>query len=111
MAIRYKITAIIMKPGNLPVLWTRYSETKMTQAECEKMFSIPKGPGRSFGEIVKVREFRCVMTGEETTKNSGRNKTCYCTSVSPDTSLVDNGSAYTAHETQQFARGGSVSAD
>ncbi|HGU8265115.1 TPA: DUF1187 family protein, partial [Escherichia coli] len=23
MTIRYKITAIIMKPGNLPVFWTR----------------------------------------------------------------------------------------
>ncbi|MDQ9315825.1 DUF1187 family protein, partial [Escherichia marmotae] len=25
MAARYKITATIMKPGNPPVLWTRYS--------------------------------------------------------------------------------------
>ncbi|EFG2855881.1 DUF1187 family protein [Escherichia coli] len=28
MTIRYKITAVIMKPGNLPVFWTRYSEKK-----------------------------------------------------------------------------------
>ncbi|TNM78681.1 DUF1187 family protein, partial [Escherichia coli] len=26
MAVRYRITATIMKPGNLPVLWTRYSD-------------------------------------------------------------------------------------
>ena len=54
-----------MKPGNLPVFWTRYSEKKMTQAECEKMFSIPKEPGRSFGDKVKVKEFRCVMTEDK----------------------------------------------
>ncbi|HBE3214606.1 TPA: DUF1187 family protein [Escherichia coli] len=65
MTIRYKITAIIMKPGNLPVFWTRYSEKKMTQAECEKMFSIPKEPGRSFGDKVKVKEFRCVRTEDK----------------------------------------------
>nr|WP_249538698.1 DUF1187 family protein [Escherichia coli] len=35
-----------MKPGNLPVLWTRYSDHWMTRTECEKMFSIPKEPGR-----------------------------------------------------------------
>ena len=61
MTIRYKITAVIMKPGNLPV----FSEKKMTQAECEKMFSIPKEPGRSFGDKVKVKEFRCVMTEDK----------------------------------------------
>lgn len=54
-----------MKPGNLPVFWTRYSEKKMTQTECEKMFSIPKEPGRSFGDKVKVKEFRCVMTEDK----------------------------------------------
>ncbi|ENU1109547.1 DUF1187 family protein, partial [Escherichia coli] len=35
MAARYKITATIMKPGNPPVLWTRYSGNKMTRTECE----------------------------------------------------------------------------
>ncbi|KDU22877.1 hypothetical protein AD16_4350 [Escherichia coli 3-267-03_S4_C2] len=37
----------------------------MTQAECEKMFSIPKEPGRSFGDKVKVKEFRCVITEDK----------------------------------------------
>ena len=54
-----------MKPGNPPVLWTRYSGNKMTRAECEKMLSIPKEPGRSFGDKVKVQDFRCVTATEE----------------------------------------------
>ncbi|CAD6179895.1 hypothetical protein AOY57_04660 [Escherichia coli] len=65
MTVRYKITATIMKPGNLPVSWTRYSGNKMTRPECEKMFSIPKEPGRSFGDKVRVQDFRCVMVAEE----------------------------------------------
>ncbi|EPH4535681.1 DUF1187 family protein [Escherichia coli] len=59
MAVRYRITATIIKPGNLPVFWTRYSDRRMTRTECEKMFSIPKEPGRSFGDKVKVQDFRC----------------------------------------------------
>ncbi len=54
MSVHYKITATIIKPGNLPVQWTRYSRKKMTQFECEKMFTIPKEPGRSFGDKVRV---------------------------------------------------------
>ncbi|OSK92664.1 DUF1187 family protein [Escherichia coli] len=65
MAVRYKITAMIIKPGNPPVQWTRYSGNKMTRTECEKMFSIPKEPGRSLGDKVKVQDFRCVMAAEE----------------------------------------------
>ncbi|EFB7613813.1 hypothetical protein HmCmsJML254_00333 [Escherichia coli] len=65
MAARYKITATIMKPGNPPVLWTRYSGNKMTRTECENMFSIPKEPGRSFGDKVKVQDFRCVAVENE----------------------------------------------
>ncbi|CRB28876.1 TPA_asm: DUF1187 family protein [Salmonella enterica subsp. enterica serovar Typhi str. CT18] len=65
MAVRYKITATIIKPGNPPVFWTRYSGNKMTRAECEKMLSIPKEPGRSFGDKVKVQDFRCVTATEE----------------------------------------------
>ncbi|HHW5388453.1 DUF1187 family protein [Escherichia coli] len=38
-----------MKPGNPSVFWTRYSGNKMIRTKCEKMFSIPKEPGRSFG--------------------------------------------------------------
>ncbi|MCU6343557.1 DUF1187 family protein [Escherichia coli] len=65
MMVRYKITATLMKPGNPPVLWTRYSENKMTRTECEKMFFLPKEPGRSFGDRVTVEDFRCVMVTEE----------------------------------------------
>ncbi|EFA5471461.1 TPA: DUF1187 family protein [Escherichia coli] len=65
MAAHYKITATIMKPGSLPVQWTRYSKTRMTRAECEKMFSVPKEPGRSFGDKVQVEDFRCVRTADE----------------------------------------------
>lgn len=50
MAARYKITATIVKSGNLPVKWTRYSGIAMTRAECEKMFSIPQG-----GELPVIR--------------------------------------------------------
>ncbi len=65
MAVRYKITATIIKPGNLPVHWTRYSEKKMTPQECERMFSIPKEPGRSFGDNVTVQDFQCVTASDE----------------------------------------------
>ncbi|EPB2022168.1 DUF1187 family protein [Escherichia coli] len=65
MAARYKITATIIKPGNPPVSWIRYSGNKMTRAECEKMFSIPKEPGRSFGDEVKVQDFLCVAVEDE----------------------------------------------
>ncbi|CAD5645305.1 Rac prophage; predicted protein [Escherichia coli] len=65
MAVRYRITATIMKPGNLPVLWTRYSGHRMTRTECEKMFSIPKEPGRSFGDKVRVDDFLCVAIENE----------------------------------------------
>lgn len=65
MAARYRITATIMKPGNLPVLWTRYSGNKMTWTECEKLFSIPKESGRSFGDKAKVQDFRCVAVEHE----------------------------------------------
>ncbi|EIO6658829.1 DUF1187 family protein [Escherichia coli] len=65
MAVRYKITATIIKPGNLPVNWIRYSEKKMTPKECEKMFSVPKEPGRSFGDNVTVQDFQCVAIRDE----------------------------------------------
>lgn len=60
MAARYKITATIVKSGNLPVKWTRYSGIAMTRAECEKMFSIPQGRGAS-GDKVRVEDFSCEL--------------------------------------------------
>ncbi|MEB7294920.1 DUF1187 family protein [Escherichia coli] len=65
MAVRYKITATIIKPGNPPVDWTCYSGNRMTRAECERMFSIPKEPGRSLGDKVKVQDFLCVAVEDE----------------------------------------------
>ncbi|EOU6322475.1 DUF1187 family protein, partial [Escherichia coli] len=37
MGKRYKITATIIKPGNMPVQWLRYQDSEMTFAECEKL--------------------------------------------------------------------------
>ncbi|BHI71119.1 DUF1187 family protein (plasmid) [Escherichia coli] len=61
MTIRYKITATIIKPSNPPVTWIRYSKSKITRPECEKMFFIPRAPGRSFGDKVTVKDFQCVI--------------------------------------------------
>ncbi|WP_338900131.1 DUF1187 family protein [Escherichia coli] len=57
MAKRYKITATIIKPGNMPVQWLRYHDQKMTHAECEKLFTPVKEYGRHIG--VRVENFRC----------------------------------------------------
>ncbi len=57
MGKRYKITATIIKPGNMPVQWLRYQDEKMTQAECEKLFTPAKEPGRYI--CVRVENFRC----------------------------------------------------
>lgn len=44
MGKRYKITATIIKPGNMPVQWLRYQDSEMTFAECEKLFAPAKEP-------------------------------------------------------------------
>ncbi|EFN8469011.1 DUF1187 family protein [Escherichia coli] len=72
MAVRYKITATIIRPGGLPVQWTRYSGNRMTHAECEKMFFIPKEPGRSCGVSVRVENFRCEKMKREKSENRGQ---------------------------------------
>ncbi|HFR0774388.1 TPA: DUF1187 family protein, partial [Shigella sonnei] len=41
----YKITATIEKEGGSPASWTRYSKTKLTKSECEKMLSGEKEAG------------------------------------------------------------------
>ncbi|ECG3145586.1 DUF1187 family protein [Salmonella enterica subsp. enterica serovar Weybridge] len=41
MASGYKITATIIKPRGMPVLWTRFTRRRMTKSQCEKMFSVP----------------------------------------------------------------------
>ncbi|HEC5286952.1 TPA: double-strand break reduction protein RcbA, partial [Escherichia coli] len=35
----YKITATIEKEGGTSTNWTRYSKSKLTKSECEKMLS------------------------------------------------------------------------
>ncbi|WP_072143804.1 DUF1187 family protein [Escherichia coli] len=41
----YKITATIEKEGGTPTNWTRYSKSKLTKSECEKMLSGKKEAG------------------------------------------------------------------
>ncbi|ECC9412988.1 DUF1187 family protein [Salmonella enterica subsp. enterica] len=55
----YKITATIIKAGNPPVGWCRYSKDKLTRQQCEKMFFKPKEVGKSFGDNVALEDFRC----------------------------------------------------
>ncbi|MEB7742712.1 DUF1187 family protein [Escherichia coli] len=60
MAVRYKITVTIIRPGGLPVQWTRYSDSKMTVTECGKCSLPPKKePGRSSGDKARVKDFCC----------------------------------------------------
>ncbi|EAS2000199.1 DUF1187 family protein [Salmonella enterica] len=55
----YKITATIIKDGNPPVVWCRYSKEKLTRLQCEKLFFKAKEAGRSFGEKVSLEDFQC----------------------------------------------------
>ncbi len=55
----YKITATIEKEGGTPANWTRYSKTKLTKSECEKMLSGKKEAGVSREQKVKLINFNC----------------------------------------------------
>ncbi|EKT8796752.1 hypothetical protein HmCmsJML254_03163 [Escherichia coli] len=61
MASGYKITAMIIKPGEVPITRTRFTRGKMTKSQCEKMFSLPDIPGRAARkrDIVLVEDFCC----------------------------------------------------
>ncbi|WP_321162008.1 DUF1187 family protein [Escherichia coli] len=48
MGKRYKITATIIKPGNMPVQWLRYQDSEMTFAECENCLHLRKSPDGIF---------------------------------------------------------------
>ncbi|HFJ2022364.1 TPA: DUF1187 family protein [Salmonella enterica] len=61
----YKITATIIKVGNAPVGWCRFSKEKLTKAQCEKMFFKAKEAGKSFGEKVMLEDFSCEKMQEE----------------------------------------------
>ncbi|ECD7244711.1 DUF1187 family protein [Salmonella enterica] len=60
----FKITATIIKAGNPPIGWCRFSKEKLTQAQCEKMFFKAKEAGKSFGEKVILDDFRCEKVQE-----------------------------------------------
>ncbi|MGQ8486271.1 DUF1187 family protein [Klebsiella aerogenes] len=55
----FKITATIIKPGGTPAEWVRFSKQKMTREQCEKMFYRDKEVGKSFGDTVRLENFRC----------------------------------------------------
>ncbi|WP_277973549.1 DUF1187 family protein, partial [Pantoea agglomerans] len=55
----YRITAVIHKAGGAPVSWTYYSARRLTQAQCENMFSVDKEARKSHGFRVKLTEFCC----------------------------------------------------
>ena len=55
----YKIVATIEKEGGSPINWTRYSKTKLTKSECEKMFSGKTEAGVSRKQKVKLINFGC----------------------------------------------------
>ncbi|HHR5208124.1 TPA: double-strand break reduction protein RcbA, partial [Escherichia coli] len=50
----YKITATIEKEGGTPTNWTRYSKSKLTKSECEKMLSGKKEAAVSREQKVKL---------------------------------------------------------
>lgn len=58
----YKITATIEKEGGTPTNWTRYSKSKLTKSECEKMLSGKKEAGVSREQKVKLINFNCRET-------------------------------------------------
>ena len=58
-AFIYKITATIEKEGGTPTNWTRYSKSKLTKSECEKMLSGKKEAGVSREQKVKLINFNC----------------------------------------------------
>ncbi|ECF2367410.1 DUF1187 family protein [Salmonella enterica subsp. enterica serovar Mountpleasant] len=55
----YKITATIIKAGNTPVAWCRYSNEKLTCPQCEKLFFKAKEVGKTCGEKVRLEDFLC----------------------------------------------------
>lgn len=61
----YRITAFIHKAGGAPVLWTYYSARRLTQTQCENMFSVDKEAGKSHGFRVKLTEFCCENMGSK----------------------------------------------
>ncbi|MGX8941155.1 DUF1187 family protein [Symbiopectobacterium sp. Eva_TO] len=44
----------------MDVQWLRFSKVKLTMSECEKLLFKPKEAGKSFGDKVKLEDFRCI---------------------------------------------------
>ncbi|MBZ7262441.1 DUF1187 family protein [Klebsiella oxytoca] len=59
----YKITAIVNKAGNSPIIWTRFSRIKLDKEQCEKMLSGKTEAGVSREEKVTLSKFKCVKAG------------------------------------------------
>ncbi|MRT11065.1 DUF1187 family protein [Enterobacteriaceae bacterium RIT711] len=69
----YKITATILKSGGLPVQWTHISKERMTSGQCEKKFSQSKEVGKTAGERVVVKNFKCVSIKSVVKPKRGKN--------------------------------------
>ncbi|MBE8388385.1 DUF1187 family protein [Leptospira interrogans serovar Pomona] len=57
---KYRITAIVKKPGNSPTNLVRFSDKKMNKAECEKMLAGRTEAGKSREEKVTLEKFKCI---------------------------------------------------
>ncbi|HBM3061572.1 TPA: DUF1187 family protein [Klebsiella oxytoca] len=57
----YIIKAIIVKPGSMPVSWTKYSPRPMTKKECLLLISPPKSERLKTHEVLKISilDFTC----------------------------------------------------
>ncbi|WP_330983654.1 MULTISPECIES: DUF1187 family protein [Enterobacterales] len=60
---KFKVTATVIKPGNTPTNWTRFTEKKLTKTECEKMLSVNKEVGVGIEAKVNLENFSCVKAG------------------------------------------------
>lgn len=60
---RYLISATVQKAGGSPTTWIRYSDEKLTQAQCEKMLSGKTEAGKSVEEKVTLSNFSCTREG------------------------------------------------
>lgn len=60
---KYKITATVIKPGNTPTNWTRFTENEMTKEECEKILSARKEASDFHETSVTLTNFKCVRAG------------------------------------------------
>lgn len=61
----YVITATIRRAGGLPVEWLRFSQQRMSKADCEKMLSKTYRSGRmQKTDQVSLDNFACTKISE-----------------------------------------------